>query len=123
VGQVTAQGNDSGLKKLLLQLPILKLTQLRQMHLLCLNIELPKGVLTCSRARGQRGSVFTGASSIATSRVCDAAAAAPAVLPQLQELKLHACQLTMESLCQLLSTTALTKLHWQSVTIYSDSQP
>ena len=120
--QVTVHGQyDRTWVKRVLQLPFPQLTQLRCLELGHIHAQLPQGVLTRSRARRQRGSCLTGTQSIAASRACDAAAAAAAVLPQLQELKLSYCRLTMQLLRQLLSAPALTKLQWEWVHIHSDS--
>jgi hypothetical protein len=45
---------------------------------------------------------------------------AATVVPQLQDLKLSHCQLTLELASQLLRSTSLTKLQWEGVQLYTD---
>jgi hypothetical protein len=75
----------------LLALPVQKLTQLRRLELYQLKVY--------SSAAGSTSSAAGSTSSAAVT------------LPRLQELRLHCCELTVQLLSQLLSTTALTKLH------------
>ena len=117
------QGGDVHLSHPL-QLPVQKFTQLRSLTLSYLKVELPlQGVSTDSSAGTLSGSALTGASSSTASSLGSAATAAtsPIALPQLQELKLLKCQLSAQLLSQLLSATAVSKLHWWELNPLSES--
>jgi hypothetical protein len=83
-----------------LQLPIAKLKQLRILDLENLKVQL------IGIAKKRRGASLTGTSP---------------VLPQLQELRLSTCQVSVQLSAHLLSASALTKLHWEHVTPYNDN--
>jgi hypothetical protein len=103
----------------LLQLPLPKFLQLHSLHLGSIKVQLAvQGVVTRSSAKRQRGSSLTGASSSASSvsTVGDCI-----VLPQLQQLRLGGCHLTVQLAAQLLSATTLTHLNWGAVHLYSSS--
>ena len=113
VARLKTHGPWDNMKWATLQLPVQQLTQLRSLELSgWLKFQLPAGVSTrsSSSSKKARSSRLTALSS---SHASGSAAAAVAVLPQLQQLKLWACQLTVPLLSQLLSATALTKLHWE----------
>ena len=84
-----------------LDLPAPKLKELRTLQLSSIGVQLL--VHSVSTACG---------SSKSSSGSSDAAAA---ILPQLQDLELSRCRLTLQSLSDLLSATALTRLQWQNV--------
>ena len=82
-----------------LQPPVAKLKQLRSLDLENVKVQLV-GV-----AKRRRGAPLTGASAV----------------PQLQELRLSRCQLSVQLSSHLLSAEALKKLHWEHVTPYTDN--
>jgi hypothetical protein len=87
--------------------------RLRSLYLSMLEVQLPGETNTYSVAnstRVTRRPLLTGSSS--SNPTGSVGSAAAAVLPQLQELTLRRCQLSMQLLSQLLSATALTKLNW-----------
>jgi hypothetical protein len=96
-----------------LRLPVLQFKHLHSLQISGINVQLSlQGVPTRSSTRRKAcGSLLRGPSSLCST----AAAATAAVLPQLQELKLCDCSLTLQLLSQLLSAPALTRLYWQSV--------
>ena len=112
-----------------LQLPVPLLTQLTRLDLSCVKAELPKpwqSVTTHSSGSGRDSPLplevvtvtkpSSGSISAASSVISSAAAAA---LPQLQELQLSHCQLSVQLASQLLGSTTLTKVQWRRVRLFA----
>jgi hypothetical protein len=105
-----------------LQLPVSKLTQLQSLRLCGIKTQL-LGYVVPTRSSGRRkgGSALTGPSSSAAASSVGSAAAAVA-LPQLQELSLRHCDLTVPLACQLLSSNTLTSVQWHRVGLHKENQ-
>jgi hypothetical protein len=102
-----------------LQLPVRKLTQLRSLDISCIEAQLPNG--TQVQQQQAEGMSSCWQQQQQQRQRCSGSVGSPtAVLPQLQDLKLSSCHLSIELLSQLLSTTSLTKLHWDSVRSLND---
>jgi hypothetical protein len=124
-----SDGFTKWLKSHPLQLPIHKFSQLHIMYLSMLRYEMSaQDVSTATCSRGTRDASLTGqswghgaSSNSAPSNLGSTAAAV--LLPQLRELTLARCELTMQLLTQLLSATALpvVELGDGHVEIYNDT--
>ena len=124
-------GIPSPRKRPLLQLHVPKFTQLRSLDLSNIKAQLAEqlGVSTRGSLRKRQGSLLTGPSSNAAGSSSGSGSATrsigssnetAAVLPQLQELQLYQCHLTVQLVTQLLRTTTLTQLRWDSVQLSND---
>lgn len=121
------------------QLHVAKLMRLRSLHLSFIKLQLPVQGVTTRNSTRNGSSSFTGTSSTSTSGIgsslmvggsrlmfsgADAISGSGmsnVVLPDLQELRLFECSLTVQLASQLLSSPALTKLQWQFVELRNDN--
>ena len=98
-----------------LQLPTLQLTQLCSVDLSHLNLKLSAQGFSTACSSTRKYGIPTCAAPTSSS------GKAALVLPQLHELLLEKCHVTLQLACQLLSATTLTALYWQDVKLYSDN--
>jgi hypothetical protein len=103
----------------LLTLPVLMLKQLHSLDLSLIKAQLSLLPGVTTRESMERASLTEPSSS--SGDAASSSSSTDVVLPQLQELRLWDCCLTVQLASQLLSTTALTELQWNDVLIRNDN--